>query len=142
MKFIKFTFIMLLLLTSMLCACSKSSEKGAKVVKLENGLEYTIEKEGTGLVAEKGNKVKVHYTGWLMDGKKFDSSVDRNQPFMFQLGAGRVIRGWDLGVEGMKVGEIRTLIIPSDLGYGSRGAGSVIPPNATLKFQVELLGIM
>lgn len=109
---------------------------------MENGLKYTIDVEGDGLAAKKGDKVLVHYTGWLMDGTKFDSSKDRDQAFTFQLGAGRVIKGWDQGVLGMKVGEVRTLLIPAELGYGSRGAGRVIPPNADLKFQVELLEIM
>lgn len=88
-----------------------------------------------------GKTVSVHYTGWLENGNKFDSSVDRGQLFSFPLGAGRVIKGWDEGVQGMKVGGKRKLTIPSDLGYGSRGAGGVIPPNATLIFDVELLGI-
>lgn len=103
---------------------------------------------GQGDEAKSGQQVSVHYTGWLYDpskadgkGKKFDSSVDRGQPFGFPLGAGRVIAGWDKGVAGMKVGGKRTLVIPSDMGYGSRGAGGVIPPNATLMFDVELLGV-
>lgn len=94
---------------------------------------------GDGAQAAAGQEVTVHYTGWLTDGKKFDSSKDRDDPFMFPLGGGRVIRGWDEGVEGMKVGGKRKLTIPPALGYGARGAGGVIPPNATLVFEVELL---
>jgi FKBP-type peptidyl-prolyl cis-trans isomerase FkpA len=103
---------------------------------------------GTGREAEPGFNVSVHYTGWLYDekaadhkGKKFDSSVDRGQPFKFDLGAGQVIQGWDEGFAGMKIGGKRTLIIPSEMGYGARGAGGVIPPNATLVFDVELLDV-
>lgn len=107
------------------------------------GLQYLDTTEGNGAEAAKGQSVTVHYTGWLYNngtqGAKFDSSKDRNDPFVFQLGSGMVIRGWDEGVAGMKVGGARTLIIPAELGYGSRGAGGVIPPNATLKFDVELL---
>jgi FKBP-type peptidyl-prolyl cis-trans isomerase len=106
-----------------------------------SGLKYEDLKEGTGPEAKKGDTVEVHYTGWLKDGKKFDSSKDRGQPFSFQLGAGRVIKGWDEGVQGMKVGGLRKLIIPPELGYGARGAGGVIPPNAELTFEVELLKI-
>ena len=98
-------------------------------------------KVGTGAEAVTGKSVSVHYTGWLTDGTKFDSSKDRGQPFSFQLGAGQVIKGWDQGVVGMKVGGIRKLTIPPELGYGARGAGGVIPPNATLVFEVELLGV-
>lgn len=106
-----------------------------------SGLKYVDLKEGTGLSPKKGQNVLVHYTGWLKDGTKFDSSVDRNQPFPFRVGVGQVIRGWDEGVLSMKVGGKRKLIIPPKLGYGARGAGGVIPPNATLIFEVELLDL-
>ena len=110
-----------------------------------SGLQYEDSVPGSGAVASKGQSVTVHYTGWLyndgVQGAKFDSSKDRNDPFVFSLGAGMVIGGWDEGVAGMQVGGMRTLIIPAALGYGARGAGSVIPPNATLKFDVELLGV-
>ena len=111
-----------------------------------SGLEYQDITIGEGTVAVAGNYVSVHYTGWLQNkdgskGTKFDSSKDRNEPFEFPLGAGHVIKGWDEGVQGMKVGGVRSLVIPSALGYGARGAGGVIPPNATLIFDVELLGV-
>ncbi len=106
-----------------------------------SGLKYTDLEVGTGEEAKAGHNVKVHYTGWLENGTKFDSSLDRREPFQFKLGAGQVIRGWDEGVAGMKVGGKRKLTIPSDLGYGARGAGGVIPPNSTLIFDVELLGV-
>jgi FKBP-type peptidyl-prolyl cis-trans isomerase len=116
-----------------------------KMSELRSGLKYTDTNVGTGAEATKGHKVSVHYTGWLYNngekGAKFDSSLDRGQPFAFALGAGQVIRGWDEGVAGMKVGGKRTLIIPPELGYGARGGGGVIPPNATLMFDVELLGV-
>jgi FKBP-type peptidyl-prolyl cis-trans isomerase FkpA len=107
----------------------------------DSGLKYEDLNEGEGDLAEAGHRVSVHYTGWLLDGDKFDSSVDRNQPFDFTLGKGMVIRGWDEGVAGMRVGGKRRLTIPSQLGYGARGAGGVIPPNATLVFDVELLAV-
>lgn len=110
-----------------------------------DGLQYEVIKAGKGKIAELGQRVQVHYTGWLNEsgkkGKKFDSSVDRGKPFVFGLGQGMVIRGWDEGVAGMKVGEKRTLFIPSALGYGARGAGGVIPPHADLIFDVELLDV-
>ena len=116
-----------------------------QVIEMPNGLKYTDTKTGDGATTTPGNKVSVHYTGWLYNngakGAKFDSSVDRGQPFQFTLGAHQVIAGWDEGVAGMKVSGKRTLIIPPELGYGARGAGGVIPPNATLMFDVELLGV-
>jgi len=106
-----------------------------------SGLQYWDIKVGTGATAAAGKMVKVHYTGWLTNGKKFDSSIDRGQPFAFSLGAGQVIKGWDEGVAGMKVGGKRQLRIPPELGYGARGAGNAIPPNSTLIFDVELLDV-
>jgi FKBP-type peptidyl-prolyl cis-trans isomerase FkpA len=113
-----------------------------------SGLQIEELVEGSGATAQSGQRVRVHYTGWLYDptadksrGRKFDSSKDRGQPFAFGLGQGQVIRGWDEGVAGMKVGGTRVLTIPPEMGYGARGAGGVIPPNATLVFEVELLGV-
>ena len=115
------------------------------MITTPSGLQYEDTTVGTGAEARKGQHVHVHYTGWLYNGgaqgAKFDSSRDRNDPFAFSLGAGMVIRGWDEGVAGMKIGGTRVLIIPAALGYGARGAGGVIPPNATLKFEVELLAL-
>jgi FKBP-type peptidyl-prolyl cis-trans isomerase FkpA len=115
------------------------------MITTPSGLQYIDTVEGEGATAAAGQHVSVHYTGWLYkdgeQGAKFDSSRDRNDPFEFGLGAGMVIKGWDEGVQGMKIGGQRTLIIPAELGYGARGAGGVIPANATLKFDVELLGI-
>ncbi len=113
----------------------------AAEITTPSGLKYQDLALGDGAVAEAGKSVTVHYTGWLTDGTKFDSSVDRGKPFVFTLGAGQVIRGWDEGVRGMKVHGKRRLTIPSDLGYGQQGASGVIPPNATLIFEVELLGV-
>ena len=111
------------------------------MTQTSSGLQLRDDQEGTGPEAKRGDHVVVHYTGRLQDGTKFDSSRDRGDPFSFALGAGTVIRGWDEGVAGMKVGGKRTLVIPPELGYGARGAGRVIPPNATLVFDVELLEI-
>jgi len=120
-------------------------KRNSFMITTDSGLQYLDVVEGSGDTAAAGSYVQVHYTGWLYEngeqGAKFDSSRDRNDPFEFPLGGGMVIRGWDEGVQGMKVGGQRTLIIPADLGYGARGAGGVIPPHATLKFDVELLGI-
>ena len=110
-------------------------------IKTASGLQIEELVVGTGATAASGQKVSVHYTGWLTNGNKFDSSKDRGEAFEFGLGRGQVIRGWDEGVQGMKVGGKRKLTIPPELGYGSRGAGGVIPPNATLVFEVELLGV-
>ena len=123
----------------------RSNAADNQVTEMPDGLKYTDTKIGDGATAKAGNKVTVNYTGWLNEngakGKKFDSSLDRNQPFQFTLGAHQVIAGWDEGVAGMKVGGKRTLIIPPELGYGARGAGGIIPPNATLIFEVELLDV-
>ena len=124
---------------------SANAQSAAKAVTTASGLQVIDTKAGTGASPRSGQIVVVHYTGWLYvngaKGKKFDSSVDRNEPFEFPVGAGRVIKGWDEGVGSMKVGGKRTLIIPPELGYGARGAGGVIPPNATLMFDVELLAV-
>jgi len=122
-------------------SATQPSMSTSKEITMPDGLKYTDDQVGTGTEAQAGKTVSVHYTGWLLDGTKFDSSKDRNQPFSFPLGRGQVIKGWDEGVAGMKVGGKRTLVIPPDLGYGARGAGGVIPPNATLKFEVELLDV-
>ena len=139
-------FPLALLLAAGLSSTAAYSEQAATGNITE--LVKTDSKLGSGAQATAGREVSVHYTGWLYDtaapdhhGKKFDSSRDRGQPFSFPLGAGLVIKGWDQGVEGMKVGGQRTLVIPANLGYGARGAGRDIPPNATLVFDVELLGV-
>jgi len=124
---------------------ASAEKKESKMIKTPSGLEYEDTKVGTGESPKTGQTCVMHYTGWLWvngaKGQKFDSSLDRGQPFQFPLGQGRVIKGWDEGVATMKVGGKRTLLIPPQLGYGARGAGGVIPPNATLLFEVELLGV-
>ena len=129
----------------LLLSFAGTAPAASDTVTTSSGLRYQDLALGDGPEAKAGQRVSVHYTGWLDDsgekGKKFDSSLDRGKPFQFPLGAGRVIRGWDEGVAGMKVGGKRVLMIPSKLGYGSRGAGRAIPPNADLIFDVELLGV-
>jgi FKBP-type peptidyl-prolyl cis-trans isomerase len=123
-------------------AMEPTKDTAAKEIVTPSGLKYTDLKVGAGAEAKAGDAVQVHYTGWLVDGTKFDSSRDSSRgPFRFKLGAGQVIKGWDEGVAGMRVGGKRKLIIPAELGYGRQGAGGVIPPGATLVFEVELLGI-
>ena len=129
------------LLTVPAFAAQEAKKDGGKTVTTASGLKYVDVVTGKGAAPTAGKAVKVHYTGTLENGKKFDSSVDRNEPFSFTIGVGQVIQGWDEGFAGMKVGGKRTLIIPPHMGYGVHGAGGVIPPNATLIFDVELLGI-
>jgi peptidylprolyl isomerase len=143
----------LLLVAMAIPACAQKDTAPAKApaaapatakeatVKTASGLEYIDLVPGSGPSPVAGKRVQVHYTGWLTNGKKFDSSVDRNEPFVFAIGVGQVIQGWDEGVLSMKVGGKRKLIIPANLGYGARGAGGAIPPNATLIFEVELLDV-
>lgn len=143
----KLIVALLLVVAVAIPACAQKESKqaapaaGASVVKTPSGLSYQDLLVGTGPAPTAGKPVKVHYTGWLENGKKFDSSVDRGEPFVFTIGAGQVIPGWDEGVMTMKVGGKRKLIIPANLGYGAAGAGGVIPPNATLIFEVELLDV-
>jgi peptidylprolyl isomerase len=148
----RFIVLLLLMVAVAIPACAQkevkmSDEKNvgnmtaATSITTTSGLVYTDLIAGSGPAPVPGKAVKVHYTGWLENGAKFDSSVDRNEPFVFTIGASQVIQGWDEGVMGMKVGGKRKLIIPAQLGYGSRGAGGVIPPGATLIFEVELLDV-
>ena len=133
---------LVLILAGLPAMAAPAPEPAPKTVKLDSGLKYQDLKVGTGDAAKKDDTVTVHYTGWLAKGgKKFDSSKDRNTPFSFELGAGKVIKGWDEGVAGMKVGGKRKLMIPAKLGYGVRGAGDAIPPDADLEFEVEMIKI-
>lgn len=129
----------IILLVLMLALCAGACRKKNQMTAL--GVTWEVLKEGTGAAPNKGDSVSVHYTGWLEDGKKFDSSVDRNEPFTFRYGGGQVIRGWEEAVGTLKVGGKSKFTIPPELGYGVRGAGGVIPPNATLIFDIELLAI-
>jgi len=149
---------LVLTLCIVLVGCSSTKEEEKDTIKpiqevqsmtkqtMPSGLEFEILQEGSGESPQQGQQVTVHYTGWLRNddgslGDKFDSSIDRGEPFTFPIGAGYVIKGWDEGVMGMKVGEKRRLFIPAELGYGAHGAGHVIPPNASLIFDVELISI-
>jgi len=132
-------WILLLIMFVLKPLSGKAAEEA--MVTVPSGLQYVDRVVGSGREAHAGETATVHYTGKLTNGTQFDSSKDRNQPFSFRLGAGHVIKGWDEGVEGMKIGGIRKLVIPPQLAYGSRGAGSAIPPNATLIFEVELLDL-
>ncbi len=142
-------FFIIVTIIAIMAACSSNTAQKQEEEKpmepefitTDSGLEYAVIQEGEGTPAQASDNVDVHYTGWLMNGTKFDSSVDRGEPFSFKVGAGRVIKGWDEGVAGMKPGEKRILILKPELAYGRRGAGGVIPPNATLKFEVELLKV-
>ena len=133
--------LVLLALVAAACSQTPPAAGGSSEVTTPSGLKYTDLVVGSGAQPQTGQTAVVHYTGWLLDGKKFDSSKDRGQPFSFPVGRGRVIKGWDEGVATMKVGGTRRLTVPPDLGYGAQGAGGVIPPNATLTFEVELLDV-
>jgi peptidylprolyl isomerase len=150
----KYLILFLLTAFALIPACTQNEQKpapaavqtvggqsGGKLVKTPSGLQYEDLVPGSGDSPKQGKKVTVHYTGWLTDGTKFDSSVDRNEPFTFVIGTGQVIPGWDEGVMTMKIGGKRKLVVPAALGYGASGAGGVIPPNATLVFEVILLDI-
>jgi len=145
----RYSGALILVVVVLLGACASSGSAankpaaapGGTMQTTPSGLQYEDLVVGTGDSPRQGQTASVHYTGWLDNGQKFDSSLDRGRPFDFQVGAGQVIKGWDEGVATMKVGGKRKLLIPPDLGYGSRGAGGVIPPNANLTFEVELLGI-
>ena len=136
-----YVIVLMSMIVGLLSGVSFSGAEGEKSIETSSGLQYLDLVKGPGREAHVGETASVHYTGWLKDGTKFDSSLDRGQPFQFRLGAGRVIRGWDEGIVGMNIGSKRKLIIPPHLGYGKRGAGRVIPPNATLIFEVELLDL-
>ncbi len=140
-KLLKHVFLLILVSLMVTAWWSWAQADEPNTVETPSGLKYVDLVTGVGREAHVGETAIVHYTGRLTDGTKFDSSVDRNKPFSFPLGKGRVIKGWDEGVEGMKIGSKRKLIIPPNLGYGSRGAGRLIPPNATLIFEVELLDL-
>ena len=136
-----YAVVLMSMVVGLLCGASFSGAEKEKPVETSSGLQYLDLVKGPGREAHVGETASVHNTGWFKDDTKFDSSLDRGQPFQFRLGAGRVIRGWDEGIVGMNIGSKRKLIIPPHLGYGKRGAGRVIPPNATLIFEVELLDL-
>ena len=136
-----YAVVLISMIVGLLSEVSLSGAEKGNPIETSSGLQYLDLVKGSGREAHLGETASVHYTGWLKDGTKFDSSLDRGQPFQFRLGAGRVIKGWDEGVVGMNIGSKRKLIIPPHLGYGNRGAGRVIPPNAILIFEVELLDL-